>query len=286
MLSNEARSVKQMDIDHYLDRIGLDRRPPPTLDGLKAVHAAHLLAVPYENLDVQLGRPVTIERPAIYDKIVNRRRGGWCYEMNGILGWALGELGFDVTRATGAVMRELAGEAVVANHLVLRVALPEGVYLADVGFGDGPLEPIPVRPGPFAPHGFTYSVEPVDANWWRLRNQPNGGAPSFDFNLAPADETRLAARCTELQTAPDSHFVLNLFCFRHRRDSILMLRGRVLRSILPGGQYTDRLVESADDLVATFKNDFGLDVPEAASLWPKICTRHQEIRAAETKTQG
>jgi N-hydroxyarylamine O-acetyltransferase len=66
-----------MDIDAYLGRIGLTGRPPPTLEGLKALHRAHLAAIPYENFDVQLGRPVTIAVPAIYDKIVGRRRGGW-----------------------------------------------------------------------------------------------------------------------------------------------------------------------------------------------------------------
>jgi len=268
-----------MNIKDYLTRIGLERAPSPTLEGLRAVHRAHLLAIPYENLDVQLGRPVTIERPAIFEKIVSRRRGGWCYEMNGLLGWALGELGFDVTRATGAVTREVAGDAVVANHLVLRVALEEGIYLADVGFGDGPLDPIRVVPGPFASRGFTFGLEQVDTDWWRLRNHPNGAAPSFDFNLAPADETRFATQCDHLQTAPDSHFILNLFCFRQREDGVAMLRGRVLRMIRPDG-FTDRVLESADDLVATLHDVLGLDVPEAATLWPKICKRHEAVMAA------
>ncbi|MBV9903566.1 MAG: arylamine N-acetyltransferase, partial [Alphaproteobacteria bacterium] len=133
-----------MNLDAYLRRIGLDHRPPPTLAGLRTVHRAHLFAIPYENIDVQLGRPLTIERPPIFEKIVASGRGGWCYEMNGILGWALGELGFDITRATGAVFREMKGEPSVGNHLVLRVALPEGLFLADVGFGNGPHDPIPV----------------------------------------------------------------------------------------------------------------------------------------------
>ncbi|MGH6992785.1 MAG: arylamine N-acetyltransferase family protein [Caulobacteraceae bacterium] len=111
---------------------------------MTALRHAHLRAVPYENLEVQLGRPVTIELPAIFEKIVSRRRGGWCYAMNGIFGWALGELGFCVRRATGAV-----GSA--GDHLVLRVELTEeggeGLYLADVGVCTGPLDPIPVREG-------------------------------------------------------------------------------------------------------------------------------------------
>src|SRR5260221_3969979 len=100
--------------------------------------------------------------------------------MNGILGWALGELDFNVTRATGSVMRAMMGDASNGNHLVLRVELPEGLYLADVGFGDGPLDPIPVRVGAMESHGFVYSLARVndgtDGEWWRLTNHPNGGA--------------------------------------------------------------------------------------------------------------
>lgn len=267
-----------MDIDAYLGRIGLTDRPPPTLEGLKALHRAHLAAIPYENFDVQLGRPVTIAVPAIYDKIVGRRRGGWCYEMNGLFGWALGELGFKVTRATGAVMRAAAGDAVIGNHLVLRVDLPEGVHLADVGFGDGPNEPFAVREGTFDSNGFPYAVERTGDGWWRLVNHPAGGAASFDFDPHPADETRLAAKCDELQTAEASVFVQNAVAFRQTPGAIDVLRGRVALRIRPDG-IGKRLIENADDLVATLKDVFALDLPEAAGLWDKIAARHEQVMA-------
>lgn len=267
-----------MDIDAYLGRIGLTDRPPPTLEGLKALHRAHLAAIPYENFDVQLGRPVTIAVPAIYDKIVGRRRGGWCYEMNGLFGWALGELGFKVTRATGAVMRAAAGDAVIGNHLVLRVDLPEGVHLADVGFGDGPNEPFAVREGTFDSNGFPYAVERTGDGWWRLVNHPAGGAASFDFDPHPADETRLAAKCDELQTAETSVFVQNAVAFRQTPGAIDVLRGRVALRIRPDGT-GKRLIENADDLIATLKDVFALDLPEAAGLWDKIAARHEQVMA-------
>ena len=267
-----------MDIDAYLGRIGLTGRPPPTLEGLRALHRAHLAAIPYENFDVQLGRPVTIAVPAIYDKIVGRRRGGWCYEMNGLFGWALGELGFKVTRATGAVMRAAAGDAVIGNHLVLRVDLPEGVHLADVGFGDGPNEPFAVREGTFDSNGFPYAVVRTGDGWWRLVNHPAGGAASFDFDPHPADETRLAAKCDELQTAEASVFVQNAVAFRQTPGAIDVLRGRVALRIRPDG-IGKRLIENADDLIATLKDVFALDLPEAAGLWDKIAARHEQVMA-------
>ncbi|MGH6992654.1 MAG: arylamine N-acetyltransferase family protein, partial [Caulobacteraceae bacterium] len=170
-----SKSGPRVDIDAYLERIGLSERPPATLGGLTALHHAHLRAVPYENLEVQLGRPVSIERPAIFEKIVARRRGGWCYEMNGIFGWALGQLGFRVRRATGAV-------GAPGDHLVLRVELEEGLYLADVGVCTGPLDTIPVREGGFAAGGFTYRVESLEEGRWRFHNDPLAFPPSFEFD--------------------------------------------------------------------------------------------------------
>ncbi len=268
-----------MNIDAYLRRIGLSQRPPATLDGLRAVHRAHLIAIPYENLDVQLRQPVTIERPAIYEKIVERGRGGWCYEMNGLLGWALGELGFRVTRATGAVMREAAGDVVVGNHLVLKVELDEGVYLTDVGFGDGPLEPIRIAPGDFSAHGFAYGLTQIDDTWWRLRNHPRGGARSFDFSLTPADEALFAARCEFLQTSDVSPFVQNLVCQRYTPDGLTILRGKVLRKLHGDDEPRDRILESADAFMDFLNRDFALDVPEARSLWPAIEARHAALFA-------
>ncbi|HTQ13975.1 MAG TPA: arylamine N-acetyltransferase [Rhizomicrobium sp.] len=267
-----------MQIDAYLDRIGFSGRPARDLAGLTALHRAHLRAIPYENIDVQLGRKVTTAIPAIYGKIVDRRRGGWCYEMNGMLGWALGELGFDVTRATGAVVREIAGQAMEGNHLVLRVQLPEGLYLADVGFGDGPLDPIRITPGSFEAGGFSFGLEKADPGWWRLRNHRWGGAPSFDFHLERASEALLSEKCEFLQTSPMSPFVQNLVAQRFVPGGLLVLRGRVLRRVTPDG-VSDTLLQGADELVAALKRDFDLDVPEVAALWPKIVERHEAVMA-------
>lgn len=269
-----------MNIDAYLNRIGLDERPEPGLAGLTVLHRAHLQAIPYENLDIQLGRPVTMAIPAIYDKIVTRRRGGWCYEMNGVFGWALRELGFRVSRIPGGVMRAAAGDAVNGNHLVLLVDLDEGTYLADVGFGDGPIDPFAVREGPFTARGFAFGLTQVDDVWWRLANHPKGAAPSFDFKLAPADEAELASQCQFLQTSEQSPFVQNAVAQRHTRGGLVILRGRILRHITPDDA-CERLIADADDLVATLKADFALDLPGVADLWPRIAERHDIVMATK-----
>lgn len=264
-----------MDLAAYLDRIGFAGQARPDLATLKAVHRAHLLAIPYENLDVQLRRPVTTDPAEAFDKIVRRRRGGWCYQMNGLLGWALEAIGFSVTRMAGGVHRATLGDDAVGNHLVLRVDL-DRPWLADAGFGDGPLEPYPITAGPFHDNGFDFALEAHGGGWWRLRNHPRGGAPSFDFRNERADEALLAACCTRLQTAPESPFVQNAVIQRLRPEGMAILRGRTLRLLTPDA-VEERLIESADELVETLSTVFALDLPEAASLWPAISARHEAL---------
>jgi N-hydroxyarylamine O-acetyltransferase len=214
--------------------------------------------------------------PPIFEKIVNRRRGGWCYEMNGVFGWALSELGFRVTRLAGGVMRAAAGDGQVGNHLVLRVDLDEGPVFADVGFGSGPIEPFAISERAFTSHGFPYSLSRADGDFWRLTEHRGGGAFSYDVRTVPADENLLAEKCAWLQQAPESPFVQNLVAMRYTPEGHSTLRGRVLKRARPEGE-TERLLESADELVAVLKNEFGLDVPEAAGLWPKILARHEGV---------
>ncbi|MFZ5667929.1 MAG: arylamine N-acetyltransferase family protein [Pseudomonadota bacterium] len=265
-----------MDLARYLRRIGFGGEARPDLATLRAVHRAHLAAVPYENLDVQLGRPSTTDPAQAYAKIVDRGRGGWCYEMNGLLGWALGEIGFSVTRMAGAVHRATLGEATVGNHLVLKVEVDGEAWIADVGFGDGPSGPYPLAAGAFRDHGFDFTLEARDNGWWRLHNHPRGGAPSFDFRDEAADEAVFVERCAWLQTAPDSPFVLNAVVQRLTPDGLAVLRGRTLRRLTPDGDET-RLLASADELVAVLRSVFSLDLPEAAALWPSIRARHAAL---------
>jgi N-hydroxyarylamine O-acetyltransferase len=128
--------------------------------------------------------------------------------------------------------------------------------------------------------GFPFRLEAVDESWWRFHNHPWGGAKSFDFQVAPADPALLRAKCDALQSAPDSPFVLNAVAQRYRGETILQLRGRTLRLVTPSGDVETELLASADELVAVLAAEFDLDLPEAATLWPRICARHEAVMAA------
>jgi N-hydroxyarylamine O-acetyltransferase len=267
-----------VDVQAYLDRIGFAGVPRPDLATLRALHRGHALAISYENLDVQLGHPLTTDPLQAFDKIVRRGRGGWCYEMNGLLGAVLDEVGFKVTRLAGGVHRAERGEDAVGNHLVLLVELDDGPWIADVGFGDGSRDPYPLKEGAIASDGFDYRLEKLDADWWRLHNHPLGGAPSFDFREEAADPALLAAKCQELQTSPASVFVLTAVCQRHAEGEVRLLRGRAFRRVGPGWRQ-DSLIDTAEDFVTLLRREFELDLPEAAGVWPRICARHDELFA-------
>jgi N-hydroxyarylamine O-acetyltransferase len=274
-----------MDLKAYFERVHFRGEARPDLATLRALHRAHLQAIPYENLDVQLGRRLTPDPAAAFEKVVGQGRGGWCYEMNGVFGAVLAEIGFKVTRMAGAAMRELMGDDVIGNHLVLLVEVEGESWIADVGFGDGTLEPFRLTPGALTVEGFSFRLERLDDRWWRFHNHEYGGAKSFDFAVEPANPELLAGRCDWLQYAPDSHFVLNAVVQRYRGNEILQMRGRVLRRVTPGG-VEQSLLGSADEFVDILSRDFDLDLPEAATLWPRILARHEQVMAAAAEASA
>jgi N-hydroxyarylamine O-acetyltransferase len=103
-----------------------------------------------------------------------------------------------------------------------------------------------------------------------------GGAPYFDFTLAPASDSQLTGVCDWLRTSPESIFVQTAVCFRHTPQGLIALLGRMLRRVTPN-EKSQRLLNSADEFVAVLKHEFRLDLPEATILWPTICARHDEI---------
>lgn len=274
-----------MDLQLYLDRIGVSGPVAPDLDTFRRVHRAHALTLTYENLDVQLRRPVTRNPEDAFDKIVARRRGGWCYEMNGLLAAALEAIGFDVTRLAGAVMRDALGDGMTGNHLVLLLRIDGEAWIGDVGFGDGLVDPAPLREGALTANPFQCRLERIDGGWWRYHNDPRTGGPSFDFHPGVSDETLLEGLCQFLQTDANSPFVQNAVVQRWKGDAHLSLRGRVLRRLTARDEEKS-LILSAGDYVRTLKETFDLDVPEASRLWPAICARHDMVFAGKDPLAG
>ena len=259
-------------LSRYFARVGYRADAKPTLATLRELHRAHLLSIPYENLDIHLGVPLTLDPERIFAKIVDEQRGGWCYEMNGLFGLVLESMGFNVRRLSGTVGRAAHGWRAQGNHLVLVVTL-DRPWIADVGFGDGFLTPLPLEPGSFTQSFFHYRVS-RDGPRWRVDSHPFGGADGFDFTLTARSLNHFAVQCRELQTSPESGFVKTTVCERFTRDGLIMLRGATLREVTAAG-VKEHVLQSAGEYGATLRDRFGLDLPAAATeLWPKVWASH------------
>ena len=259
-----------MQLNAYLTRIDYDGPLAPNLATLRALHRAHLLAIPYENLDIHFGQSLTLDVAQIHDKIVTRRWGGWCFEMNGLFAWALREVGFEVTLLAASVNRHSVDEPETGDHLVLLVNLAEP-YLADVGFGPGFLEPLPLKSGTVKEGFLEFALEQTDGRWW-FRNA-EGAGPGFDFTLQPRTLASFGERCRWLQSDPTSGFVRVTVCHRRTPQAIHSLRGAVLRTINALGT-TEHTIESLADYAQTLRDGFGLEIENIDALWAKVWASH------------
>ncbi len=267
-----------MELQKYLERIAYAGTLEPNLETLRAVHRAHLMAVPYENLDIHLGRTLSLDVRDAYRKIVMNHRGGWCFEMNGLLAWALAQMGFEVQLLSGSVGRTDLEGPEYSSHLVLLVELEQGPHLADVGFGDGFLEPLPLREGQYVQKGFAFRLEPratASGERWVMHNHAHGGAPHFDFSLEPRTMAHFAEQCEWLQTSPESGFVRTTVCQKPTAHGFVTLRGAVLTTLTPHAQ-TSRTLETKAEYDLVLRDHFGLELPEVASLWQNVWARHLE----------
>ncbi len=277
---SSTRPLSEAELGRYFARIGYTGPRTATLATLRAVHRAHLLAIPYENLDIHLGRPITLDPEATFAKLVDARRGGWCFEMNGLLGRVLETLGFDVRYLSGAVGRATHGWRAQGNHLVLLVRL-DRPWIADVGFGDGFLTPLPLEPGSYRQDFLQYRIT-RDGPRWRVDNHAFGGADGFDFTLTPRTPGAFAAQCHELQTSPESGFVKSTVCERFVPQGLVMLRGATLREVTASGVTTAVLTDAAA-FERVLRERFALDLPEARGLWPQVWERHLAWQAEQAQ---
>ena len=267
-----------MNLRRYLDRIGYRGDARPTVSTLASLLPVHACSVPFENIDVQLGRTLTIDVEDAYEKIVERGRGGWCYEQNGLFGWALAELGFEVMRVAGAVRRDERGDAALNNHLSLLVREPgarQPVYLADAGFGGSMIAPIALAEGEHSQAPYRIRLRSFEEGYWRLFEESADGTSNYEFAAKPADEAALAAKSIQLQTDPQSGFVRNLVVQKRLPDAHVCLRGRVLATMTANGKRS-ALLESAEELAATVSELCGREIPGVAELWPGVVARHEE----------
>lgn len=228
-----------VDVREYLDRIDADVELEPmfdpTLETLRMLHERHLCAAPFENLDIRLGVPIVLEPNKILDKIVARRRGGFCYELNGAFAWLLSALGYDVTMLSAEVARSDGGFGIPFDHMTLRVDIGGASWLADVGFGESFSHPIPL-------------VENSPGDYRLMKDGDHfvlmhGSKPKYRFTLAPRRLEDFEHACRYQQTSPDSTFTQRVVTTRLTPDGRVTLSQERL-VLHRGGERTETKIDN------------------------------------------
>jgi N-hydroxyarylamine O-acetyltransferase len=279
-------------IDELLAHIGLDVRPPPDRDGLRAVHRAFLSHIAYDGITAQLGEHAPLHPDALIQRTLATGRGGYCFEINTILLTLLEALGFTMERRQGIVgARGAFAEGEPTNHLALVATTAEGgSYICDAGWGEGPLEPMPLTAGAVAAGPFTWAVEPEgDGAWW-VAQHTWGSTPGFRFAAAPSPLSAFAPHHARLAATPDSSFVATLVVQQPADDHIVTLRARTLSR--KGPDRDERTVLPDQDALATTLRDvFAID-PEAlgadriARLWRQARDQHEAFVSSTEREQA
>jgi N-hydroxyarylamine O-acetyltransferase len=248
-------------LDAYLERIGYRGTRGPSLGVLTALHEAHVAAVPFENLDILLGRGISLELEALQAKLVAGRRGGYCFEQNTLFRAALEGLGF---RVTSLAARVRSGATLVRprTHMLLQVDLPEGPFLADVGFGgEGPVHPVPLGAGRESRVGPAGCRLRREGERWVLEGDVTGEwADLYAFTLEAQFPVDYEMANFFTSTYPNSPFRLNLVVQRSWPDRRVVLRNRDL-VVREGRAVETSAIRDPDHLLDVLAERFGLSFP-------------------------
>jgi N-hydroxyarylamine O-acetyltransferase len=220
-----------MDVAAYLDRIGYYGPLTPNAEVLRKLHRAHMFTVPFENLDIHIGREIVCDEERFIRKIVGERRGGFCYELNGAFAALLRTLGFQVTLLSARVPHADGSDGPEFDHLALRVDLDEP-WLADVGFGESFLEPLRLQSGLEQEQiGRVYRLN-SDGGTLDCELKTEGGwKKQYSFTLQPRQLSDFADMCHYQQTSPESSFTRKRVCSRATPEGRITLSdGRLIET--------------------------------------------------------
>ena len=201
--------------EKYLERIKYKETTLPGFELLKALQQLHLLHIPFENLDIHLGIPIELSTGKIFDKIVNKKRGGFCYELNGLFYSLLISMDFDARVISARVYNTTEKKYSPAyDHLAIIVSIDKMDYLVDVGFGEFTFSPLKIKPGKIQEdQRGKFKIVKHDGDWLQV-NKASGNEwiPEYIFTLQGRQFSEFEAMCQYHQTSPQSHFTKNKIC--------------------------------------------------------------------------
>lgn len=266
-----------LELDRYFKRIGFTGKAAPDLASLTAIQAAHVSAIPFEGINPLLRRPVDLDLPSLQRKLIDSRRGGYCYEQNGILRAALEHIGFKVTGLGGRVRWNASAESPLGpkTHMLLQVDLPEGPYLADVGFGacmlDAPLR-LAVDVEQTTAMG-SYRITETDGRLWLAAKRAGGWRTMYVFDLIPQLQSDYELGNWYTSTNPAVPFPTTLVLERVTGGRRFKLVNRhLIVEARDGEQVSTRMLESAGELRQVLGETFNVASPvPVEELYAIIC---------------
>jgi N-hydroxyarylamine O-acetyltransferase len=263
-----------MNLSAYLRRIGLDVPARPTLDMLKGIAARQPRAIPFENLDPWLGKPVSLALADVEEKLVERRRGGYCFEQNTLLLAALREIGFDAQPLAARVewMAPPGAPPRGRTHILIRVMLDGEAWLADAGFGGMTLTDA-LRFIPDIEQGSDGDRMRLlrQEDEWQLSAFVSGRwEPMYRFDLQPQFPSDQAMANHFVSTHPQSQFVTDLIVARATGNGRHALRNRDLAFYPGSGTPERRRIESSAALRAVLADIFQIDLANVEGLGRRI----------------
>jgi len=221
-----------------------------------------MLNVPFENLDIGLKRPIQLSEEALWNKIIVQKRGGFCYELNGLFAWLLKQIGFDVKYLNARVYNHEGGPGIDFDHLALLVKIPNQStrWLADVGFGDSFVEPLSFDAEGEQAQGLrAYRLEQTPEGYitWQ-KNYDGSWERQYFFDLQPRRfPAEYEAACLYHQTSPQSSFTRGSIISRATPDGRVSLEdGRLI--LTKNGRREERPVKSKEEYQTLLKEHFGV----------------------------
>jgi N-hydroxyarylamine O-acetyltransferase len=262
-------SAAPLDLAAYLDRIGFAGETRPDLATLRALHEAHATHIPFENLDIHMGRSIRLDLESVQAKLVRHRRGGYCFEQNALLAAALERVGFSVTRLSGRVRLGIPTVR-PRTHMLLKVEADGRSWICDVGFGSwGLLQPIVLATNVENRQGaWTYSLRREDELTWVLQCPECPTGPDlYAFDLTPHLPVDYEPANFFTSTHPESRFVLSLTAQRIERDVRHALRDRELVTVSAAGTHAE-VIGTNVQLLELLAVRFGIHLP-AGTRFPQ-----------------
>jgi N-hydroxyarylamine O-acetyltransferase len=258
-----------LDLDAYFERIGYSELRAATLETLRKLHALHPLAIPFENLDTLVGKPIRLDLPSLERKLVHGRRGGYCFEQNLLFNHVLRALGFDAAALAARVVWERpAGEMRARTHMVVLVALGERRYVCDVGFGGlTPTAPIELTPGVEQPTPHeTFRVLRIESEFAVEARVRGEWKRLYRFDLQEQQQVDIELLNHYVMSHAESPMLGRLVAARAAADRRFGLGNGVFNVHHLHGESEQRRIGGIAELKDLLASTFGIDVPAHAEL--------------------